>query len=642
MRTSASRVLFAACLLATSASAQEPLADYFRQATAKIAGKGLEGIQSADDWKAQRPELQRRAREMLGLDPLPERAPLNATITRTLDQPDFRVEMLRYESSPGLIVTANLYLPESVQGRLPAILYVCGHSDQKKNGIIYGNKTHYAHHAAWYAANGYVCLVVDTLQLGEAPGLHHGTYREGMWWWYSRGYTPAGIEAWNGVRGIDYLISRPEVDPARIGVTGRSGGGATSWWLGAIDDRIAAVAPVAGITDLQNHVVDGCVQGHCDCMYFGNTYRWDYTTLAALCAPKAMLLENTNRDPIFPEDGVRRVFHALEKVYGWYGARDQLELLIGDGGHVDSIELRHPSFAFFERRLKGTTNPIITEPPRKPAMEDLKVLPPDAPPPASRNATIQETFVPPAVVPPLPTNAANWRTYRDATIAELLEKVFAGWPAAGERVNLAVSDRHDDSGRTVEFTSEPGVRLSILGKPSAPQSGEPIRLLVSDGSPSSIDADWTVFPRGVGPTAWPSAKDTHIRRRFYLLGQTLDGQRVWDVRRSLDALRQAGKLGDARVTLVGKGPTAPIALFASLFEPDVTSVELIDPPATFAEGPAFLNVEKVLDPPQAAALLFPRPLTLRGKVQPESWRWTAELGQRLNPGRTWPVVEPQP
>src|SRR5205823_1298822 len=88
----------------------------------------------------------------------------------------------------------------------------------------------------------------STPQLGELPGLHHGTYREGMWWWQSRGYTPAGVEAWNGIRGIDYLVSRPEVDKTKIAVTGRSGGGATSWWLGAIDDRIAAVVPVAGIT----------------------------------------------------------------------------------------------------------------------------------------------------------------------------------------------------------------------------------------------------------------------------------------------------------------------------------------------------------------------------------------------------------
>src|SRR5262249_3770777 len=155
------------------------------------------------------PELQRQLREMMGLEPMPTRKSLNAVVTATIERPDFVVEKLYYESSPGLFVTANLFRPKQVVEKLPAILYVCGHGEEKKDGVIFATKPHYNHHAAWYAANGYVCLIVDTLQLGELPGLHHGTYREGTWWWYSRGYTPAGIEAWNGIRGIDYLISRP-------------------------------------------------------------------------------------------------------------------------------------------------------------------------------------------------------------------------------------------------------------------------------------------------------------------------------------------------------------------------------------------------------------------------------------------------
>lgn len=86
------------------------------------------------------------------------------------------------------------------------------------------------------------------------------------------------------------------MDPNRIGVTGRSGGGAYSWWIAAIDERIKVAVPVAGITDLQNHVVDGTVEGHCDCMFIVNTYRWDYPMVAALVSPQAVALaaERTN------------------------------------------------------------------------------------------------------------------------------------------------------------------------------------------------------------------------------------------------------------------------------------------------------------------------------------------------------------
>jgi cephalosporin-C deacetylase-like acetyl esterase len=111
--------------------------------------------------------------------------------------------------------------------------------------------------------------------MGEIEGIHHGTYRYGMWWWNARGYSSAAVEAWNCIRALDYLETRPEVDANRFGVTGRSGGGAYSWWVAALDERIKVAVPVAGITSLQNHVVDGCVEGHCDCMYQVNTYRWD-------------------------------------------------------------------------------------------------------------------------------------------------------------------------------------------------------------------------------------------------------------------------------------------------------------------------------------------------------------------------------
>ena len=90
----------------------------------------------------------------------------------------------------------------------------------KKNGISYGNKTNYQHHGTWFARNGYVCLMIDTLQLGEIEGIHHGTYKHDMWWWNARGYSPAGVEAWNCIRALDYLETRPEV---RCGTIRRDG-----------------------------------------------------------------------------------------------------------------------------------------------------------------------------------------------------------------------------------------------------------------------------------------------------------------------------------------------------------------------------------------------------------------------------------
>ncbi len=237
------------------------IAEYFRIETAKLRDRPLDDVKSLDDWKAKRDEYRRQLLEMLGLDPLPERTDLKATVTGTTEHEEFVVERVHFQSRPGLYVTGDLYRPKKVTKRLPAILYVCGHGGVKKDGVSYGNKVHYQHHGAWFARNGYVCLTIDTLQLGEIEGIHHGTYSKNMWWWLNRGYTPAGVEAWNCVRALDYLQSREDVDPKRFGVTGRSGGGAYSWWIAAIDERIKCAVPVAGITDLRNHVVQAARRG---------------------------------------------------------------------------------------------------------------------------------------------------------------------------------------------------------------------------------------------------------------------------------------------------------------------------------------------------------------------------------------------
>ncbi|HLB74982.1 MAG TPA: alpha/beta hydrolase family protein, partial [Sedimentisphaerales bacterium] len=332
--------------------ADNQLSEYFRSETAKLAEQALAGIETLDDWKAKREIYRSQLLEMLGLDPFPEKTDLKPVITGTVEHDEFTVEKLHFQSRPRLYVTANLYIPKGLEAPAPTILYVCGHGPVKKDGISYGNKVGYQHHAAWFARHGYVCLVIDSLQMGEIEAIHHGTYRYNMWWWNCRGYSSADVEAWNCIRALDYLETRKEVDKERFGVTGRSGGGAYSWWISTIDDRIKVAIPVAGITDLQNHVINGCVEGHCDCMYFVNTYRWDYLQLPALVAPRPLLISNTDKDSIFPLDGVMRTYLKTMKIYDLYDARDKLGLHICEGPHKDTQQLRVHAFVWFNRFLK--------------------------------------------------------------------------------------------------------------------------------------------------------------------------------------------------------------------------------------------------------------------------------------------------
>src|SRR3954463_8029022 len=217
------------CFLTTLATASQALSEgetmvrnFLREEAVRLDGKFLEGITNRQTWEAARPGWRQQYLEMLGLWPLPERTPLNPEVTGTLDRSEgFHVEKLHFQSRPHLYVTGNLYVPNNarVGSNVPAVLYVCGHSGRGRDG----NKTAFQQHGMWFATHGYVCLIIDTLQLGEIAGIHHGTYRYNRWWWQARGYTPAGVECWNGIRALDYLESRPEVDAGRIAVTGISG-----------------------------------------------------------------------------------------------------------------------------------------------------------------------------------------------------------------------------------------------------------------------------------------------------------------------------------------------------------------------------------------------------------------------------------
>ena len=124
--------------------------------------------------------------------------------------------------------------------------------------------------------------------------------------------------------------------------------------------------PVAGITDLQNHVVDGCVEGHCDCMYMVNTYRWDYPQVAALVAPRPLLISNTDSDGIFPLDGVYRTFDAgpphlsAARRHARREPSAKVALNISPGPHKDTQELQVHAFRWFNQHLKGDDKPIET------------------------------------------------------------------------------------------------------------------------------------------------------------------------------------------------------------------------------------------------------------------------------------------
>jgi hypothetical protein len=159
----------------TSAEAQDwslrenpELVAYFESEVKKLEQQNeLSQFQSAAEWNEAKPKLREQLFDMLGLNPLPAKTPLQPVVEGTTEEAEFVVERVHYQSMPGLYVTGNFYRPKNADKPLPTILYVCGHGQVKKDGVSYGNKTHYHYHGSWFARNGYNCLIIDTLQLGD-------------------------------------------------------------------------------------------------------------------------------------------------------------------------------------------------------------------------------------------------------------------------------------------------------------------------------------------------------------------------------------------------------------------------------------------------------------------------------------------
>jgi dienelactone hydrolase len=649
-----------------------PFDQYFARRVAELSSADWQKDITRENWPTKQKVMRGQLQRMLGLDPWPARGDLKPDITGTVEGDGYVVEKLHFQSLPGVYVTGNLYRPKQSTQPLPTILYVCGHANVVEGGVSLGNKTGYQHHGVWFARHGYVCLIIDTIQLGEIRGEHHGTYKDGRWWWAARGYTPAGVEAWNGIRALDYLETRPEVDRTKFGITGRSGGGAYSWWIAALDERIKVAVPTAGITTLKNHILDGAIEGHCDCMFQVNTERWDFDRIAALVAPRPLLIANTDDDSIFPLDGVVQIYNRTRELYRTLGQEDHIGLHIAEGPHKDTQPLNTGAFNWLNRWLKGADRMDLIDEPARKALEPkaLKVfaeLPKD-----ERVTTVDEFFVPAFPKTTKAPDAAEWPALRDRWLEALRRDCFRAWPTGDAKPIVTGTSAQTADGlrlTTSQFTSEEGIPLTLWLLQRTDLRPEELELVVlnvlgDDGwqefqtlaasafpsqfpgvTPDAknfaeerkmlLGTKWAmayVCPRGAGPTSWAAlslTKQTHLRRRLLLLGESLESGQVWDIRQAAAALRSLPGFAQTSLWLQAQKTMAANALYASLFIPDVKRLDLHALPSSQKGGPIYLNVLRHLDLPQAAVLAAERSTLAIYTADGADWRYTLDAANAL-------------
>lgn len=299
-----------------------------------------------------------RERMLAALGGLPSRTPLNARTVGVLEREDYRVEKVIFESQPRLFVTGNLYVPKKGRGPYPGVLFPLGHELGGKSYPVWQQML------GGLASKGYVAFTWDPLGQGERVQLYDADLGESKLRHSTTEHTMLGIQCllagdslarytiWDGMRALDYLLSRPEVDSARIAVTGNSGGGTHTAYLAALDDRIHVAAPSCYLTSWGRLLETIGPQDAEQILLPWIGSGLDHADFVYAFSPKPYLILSAIRD-FFSIAGTRATYLDARRVYRVLGVPDKLSMVEADDGHGYSKPRRMAAYRWLGRWLKG-------------------------------------------------------------------------------------------------------------------------------------------------------------------------------------------------------------------------------------------------------------------------------------------------
>lgn len=309
-------------------------------------------LKTKADAEAYVKEVQKKIRT--AFSPFPQqKTPLKPTITGTVERETYKIEKLIFESRPGFLVTANLYLPKGGKAPMPGVVGTCGHSSNGKAAEAYQS------YAQGLAKQGYVVLIYDPIGQGERlqylddnlKPLSGGGTRE---------HAQAGNQqflvgeffgtwrAWDGIRALDYLLTRKEVDPKRIGVTGNSGGGTMTTWLCGVEPRWSMAAPSCFVTTWRHNMENELPQDTEQCPPRSLALGLDHDDFLAAMAPKPVIILAKEQD-YFDARGSEEAYGRLKNLYRLLGKEDNISLFIGPTTHGYTQENREAMYHMFNK-----------------------------------------------------------------------------------------------------------------------------------------------------------------------------------------------------------------------------------------------------------------------------------------------------
>lgn len=328
--------------------------EYFVERGRAAEQAGLEvraGLKTRADAEAYIQAVRKNIQLCFG--PFPEKTPLNPRVTGTVEREAYKIEKVIFESRPQFLVTANLYLPKGKKFPLPGVVGTCGHSTNGKAADAYQA------FCQGLARMGYVVLIFDPIGQGERLQYTHQDVktrpRPGVGEHLHAGNQQFLVDeffgswrAWDGIRALDYLLSRPEVDSKQVGITGNSGGGTMTTWLCGVEQRWTMAAPSCFVTTFRRNLENELPADTEQCPPHALALHLDHDDFLAALAPKPIIILAKEKD-FFDARGSEEAYQRLKRLYGLLGAEDRVKLFIGPTAHGYSQENREAMYQWFNR-----------------------------------------------------------------------------------------------------------------------------------------------------------------------------------------------------------------------------------------------------------------------------------------------------
>lgn len=611
-------------------------------------GKEVARLHSLQDWQKRQQLMRATLSDAVGR--FPEKTPLHAKITGTVNKEGYRIENIIYESQPGYYVTSSLFIPDGLKnGKGPVVIYCSGHSDSGYRSASY------QHEILNLVKKGFVVFAFDPMGQGERLQYYNPETGKSRFQWPSyehsypgaqlfvTGNTLASYFIWDGIRAVDYLLTRKETDPTRIGITGRSGGGTQSAFIAAFDDRIKAAAPQNYFTNF-TRLYQAMGPQDAEQNFFNGIGRGiDMADLLEVRAPKPALMVTTTRD-MFPIQGAIETEEEVSKIYQAYHSEDKFRRVADDTAHAATRKNREATYAFFQKyldnpgdstdediqplkgelrvtqtrqlstSLKGETAFSLNKMDAEKRMDKLKAL----------RKNISGYF------PGIIKSAKELSGYREP--GDVSKPVFTGQIQRNGYVVQKYFVKGEGNYVIPYLLMKPEkpvnkalIYLNPAGKTAASAEGGEMEWFVKNGF--TVLAPDIIGTGEMGPGVFKG--DSYVDSVSYnlwfasiLVGRSIVGIQAADVEKLTKLLKQDNNIQE--IYGLAKNEMSPVLLHAAAFNKDITRIALIEPYSSYrsvvmnadynshflhSTVPASIGI---YDLPDLAASLAPRALLMAG------------------------------